>query len=78
MAAKKTVYLNERGRVRQIRQTEIDKLKKAFQKMVEEYLEMKKQQRKFEDALGEVCAMWNPWTIPHRWVASTTKELRRR
>jgi hypothetical protein len=78
MAAKKTVYLNERGTVRHVRQTDIDKLKKAFQKMVEEYLKMKKQQGKFEDALGAICMMWSPWTIPHRWVASKTKELRQR
>ena len=76
--AKKTVYLNEKGPVRQVRQSDIDKLKRAFQKMVEEYLEMKKQQGRFEDALGELCMMWNPWTIPRRWVASKTKELRRR
>ena len=77
MAAKKTVFLNKPGRVREIRQTDIDDLKKAFGIMVDDYIRMKAQQSKFEDSLERVCLKISPWTIPRKRVQRWLHEFHR-
>ena len=78
MAAKKTVYLSRSGGKATVRARDIEKLKKAFAKMMDEYMRLKEQQRKFEAAAAELCGFWLPWTIPFRTVEGWKKELRRR
>lgn len=78
MAAKKTVFLNEDAPIREVRQTEVDKLKDAFRVVIKDYLRMKRAQGRFEDSLEMFCVKINPWSIPHRETQSWIKELRRR
>jgi hypothetical protein len=78
MAAKKTVYLSRSGGKVTIRKRDVEKLKKAFEKMMNDYVRLKEQQRKFEASAAELCGFWLPWTIPFHQIASWKRELRRR
>ena len=66
MAAKKTVFLNQDAPIREVRQTEVNKLKDAFKIVMKDYFRMKQQQTKFESSLEMFCLKISPWTIPHR------------
>ncbi len=76
--AKKTVYVAKTASTLTARRSDVEKLKRAFTKMMDEYVRLKEQQRRFEAAAAELCGFWLPWTIPFRKVESWKKELRRR
>lgn len=78
MAARKVFLNSENSLVREVRQTEVKKLKEAFKVVVRDYLRMKQQQSKFEDSLEKFCLKISPWSIPHRTVQTWVKDLRRR
>jgi len=76
MAAKKTVFLNQSGRVRQIRQRDINELKEAIRNMIDDYMRVKQAQNRFEESLEKLCMKVSPWSIPHRKVQAWRKGLR--
>ncbi|MFL6300995.1 MAG: hypothetical protein ACJ71N_10365 [Terriglobales bacterium] len=78
MAAKKTVYVARSGGNVSVRKRDVDKLKKAFAKMMNEYVRLKEQQRRFEASAAELCGFWLPWTIPRHQITRWTRELRQR
>jgi hypothetical protein len=75
MAPKKTVYASETGSSLTVRRGEVDKLKAALRKMFSEYRQLKKQQKRFEATLGEVCAIAIKWTIPRRELELLRREF---
>jgi hypothetical protein len=76
MAAKKTVFLNQDAPIREVRQTEVNKLKDAFRIVMRDYLRMKLQQTKFESSLEMFCMKISPWTIPRKRVETWIKGIR--
>ncbi len=78
MAAKKTVYTSETATSLTVRRGEVQKLKSALRKMFSEYRQLKNQQRRFETALGDVCALTIKWTIPRRELELLRREFGRK
>jgi hypothetical protein len=75
MAAKRTVYTSETAAHFTVRRGEVQRLKTALRKMFSEYRLLKKQQRRFEVALGEVCALTIKWTIPRKELELLRREF---
>jgi hypothetical protein len=73
MPAKKTVYVASTGSTLTERRGDVEKLKQALKRVFTEYRKLKGQERRFELALGELCAITTRWSIPRRELT----ELRR-
>ena len=78
MAAKKTVYVSSSGGKVTLRRTDVEKMKRAFTKMMDEYVRLKQQQKKFEASAHDLSRILWPWSIPWFKIESWQKELRRR
>jgi hypothetical protein len=76
MAAKKTVYLSKSASTLTVRKGEVQKLKTALVKVFSEYGRLKGQQRRFETALEDLCALTIKWTIPRRKLEVLHREFR--
>ena len=76
MAVKKTVYVSKSASTLTVRSGEVQKLKTALRKVFSEYGRLKGQQRRFETALGDLCALTIKWTIPRRELEVLRREFR--
>lgn len=73
MAAKKST----RRKTGVVRPGDTEKVKKAFTRMMDAYISMKEDQRKFEAAAGDLISIIWPWSIPFETVKNWRKGLRR-
>jgi len=65
MAAKKIYVASTRTTLTE-RKRDVTKLKQALVRVFEEYRKLKGQQRRFEAALGDLCAITTRWSIPRK------------
>jgi hypothetical protein len=77
MAAKRTVYVASTATTLTQRRTDVQKLKRALRQVFSEYRRLKAQQRRFELALGELCAITTRWSIPRRELQELRKVVAR-
>jgi len=77
MAAKNKVYVAETKRTLTENRSDVAKLKAALRKVYSEYHQLKKRQRSFERALGDLCALTIRWSIPKKGTNPLLRELRR-
>jgi len=76
MAAKRTVYLSKSASTLTVRKGDVQKLKTVLRKVFLEYGRLKGQQRRFETALGDLCALTIKWTIPRKELEVLRREFR--
>ena len=65
MAAKKVYVASTRTTLTATR-GDVAKLKRALTEVFAEYRRLKAQQRRFEEALGDLCAVTTRWSIPRK------------
>jgi hypothetical protein len=66
MAVKPKVYVSRTRNTVTVKERDVTILKNALKRVFAEYRELKAQQRRVEDALGDLCAITTRWSIPRK------------